>query len=488
MSWSAAAEGERMVAAALNRPALAAWTVLHDRFLSSPDPTDNLDHLLIGPGGVYCVEAARWDGTAVIDDHTLTIRPAAAAVGGDDPGPVGSVNGRVDEVRRAAEAAELRLGHPIEPVLVLADPAMPYLPPTVVRMVTVLHIDDLPGWFLHRRTILAGPHAAKLAARAARAFQPTWTLDPSQTAAMVAALETDAPRRPPGHLTGPQPGPDPWRTWTPAPPTRRRSWSTTLVSVLLIAGLAFVALPGLRTAIADSPWYALWADGDRSAPSERMLPTPPEAQGDGTYAFLATHPGEPDEPVTYDPCQPLHVVMNTEDAPTGLDTERLLDEALARLSAATGLSFVVDGPTSETATSDRGVRDPQYDGEWSPILVAWTTPEQISELQGPVAGIGGSAGVAQTRFGVTERTRYVSGYAYLDGPAFDRILNRTGDPLAWERARAIVMHELAHVVGLGHVESPTELMARENSGLTSFGPGDLAGLRELGQGECRSGS
>lgn len=46
------------------------------------------------------------------------------------------------------------------------------------------------------------------------------------------------------------------------------------------------------------------------------------------------------------------------------------------------------------------------------------------------------------------------------------------------------MHELAHVVGLDHVDDPTQLMYAENSGQLDFGAGDRAGLALLGTGEC----
>ena len=49
---------------------------------------------------------------------------------------------------------------------------------------------------------------------------------------------------------------------------------------------------------------------------------------------------------------------------------------------------------------------------------------------------------------------------------------------------AVLLHELGHVLGLDHVESPGELMYSDNIGRTTFGPGDLEGLRALGQGPC----
>ena len=47
-------------------------------------------------------------------------------------------------------------------------------------------------------------------------------------------------------------------------------------------------------------------------------------------------------------------------------------------------------------TPDRPLRDPQrYGRGWSPVLVAWTTPEQARGLAGRVAGLGGSSRVVE---------------------------------------------------------------------------------------------
>jgi len=44
-----------------------------------------------------------------------------------------------------------------------------------------------------------------------------------------------------------------------------------------------------------------------------------------------------------------------------------------------------------------------------------------------------------------------------------------------------VLHELAHVLGLGHYKAQGELMDPYGGGVTGFGPGDLEGLHELGR-------
>lgn len=146
----------------------------------------------------------------------------------------------------------------------------------------------------------------------------------------------------------------------------------------------------------------------------------------------------------------------------------ILTTAIDRVSAATGLSLVVDGPTDEVASVDRPNTDQaRYGTGWSPVLVAWTNPNRIAQLDGRVAGTGGS--------------RYVTGTVYLDGPDLQHVLNRRRGT---SEVTAIVMHELGHVVGLAHVEDRTQLMNEDNVGRTAFGAGDLRGLARLGDGPC----
>jgi predicted Zn-dependent protease len=53
--------------------------------------------------------------------------------------------------------------------------------------------------------------------------------------------------------------------------------------------------------------------------------------------------------------------------------------------------------------------------------------------------------------------------------------------------RAIVLHELAHLVGLGHVTAVNQLMYPQSQrGVIEFGTGDLTGLAALGRGSCLS--
>jgi hypothetical protein len=195
-------------------------------------------------------------------------------------------------------------------------------------------------------------------------------------------------------------------------------------------------------------------------------PDPAAAGGDvGSYAFLMTQPGS-DEPVGYPSCRPVQYVVNSEDAPPG--GLSLVSSAAASVSEATGLTLEYVGESDDRPGERRGPDDP--------VLVAWADEEEVPDLAGRVAGLGGS--LAVERLG---RRVYVTGTVTLDEEAFDRMGTAGYGPGAQQ---AVVEHELGHLVGLDHVDDPDQLMYRENVGVPTFQAGDLAGLERLGQVPC----
>ncbi|NHA00361.1 matrixin family metalloprotease [Nocardioides sp. W3-2-3] len=77
--------------------------------------------------------------------------------------------------------------------------------------------------------------------------------------------------------------------------------------------------------------------------------------------------------------------------------------------------------------------------------------------------------------------RYVTGQVTLDTDVYDDLADeRDGDV----RARAILLHELGHLVGLDHVDSRAEPMYADNVGQPDFATGDRNGLVALGEGRC----
>lgn len=264
-----------------------------------------------------------------------------------------------------------------------------------------------------------------------------------------------------------------WYALTLGPAQRGLAWAVT--AVLVGGGVLFY----------DDWWEMAGPIITGRPPEVRPVSTlpvgvpPTQASHSTDYAFMATRPGFSDEPVTFDPCKVIHIVVNTADAPTGADA--LLREALSRVSAASGLVFTIDGTTTEPPSRNRRSRDvARYGTGPSPVLVAWTNPSVVPELAGNIAGIGGPI---PDQHAISTSPRWVSGIAFLDGPSMSRLLQRSSR--GWSQGRAIVMHELAHVVGLTHVASRHELMnAKNDSGMLGFGPGDLEGLRLLGSGSC----
>ena len=205
--------------------------------------------------------------------------------------------------------------------------------------------------------------------------------------------------------------------------------------------------------------------------SERLGAVPDYEPGTGTYSFMYTQPGS-EEPVGYDPCEPIRYAVNTEGAPD--DWEDLIETGVARTEEASGLRFEYVGTMGERPF-DPATRGPLRVAP-RPVLIGFADDDELPELAGDVAGVGGS--IATT--GTLGRDYLVTGSIALDTDVF-----RDG----WwgsdrQGLQAIVDHEFGHLVGLGHVDDPGELMAEENAGRSVYGPGDLEGLARLGSVPC----
>ena len=68
-AWRIGAAGERSTADAIAPLASEGWRLLHDRRL--PGTTANVDHIVIGPGGVWVVETKAWRGRVVVGADRL---------------------------------------------------------------------------------------------------------------------------------------------------------------------------------------------------------------------------------------------------------------------------------------------------------------------------------------------------------------------------------------------------------------------------------
>lgn len=217
-----------------------------------------------------------------------------------------------------------------------------------------------------------------------------------------------------------------------------------------------------------------------TVPPEEAPPTgtngpadPGGGGGEDQNGFAFVHTRDNGEPVRWSTCEPIEYVVRPANEPDG--ARELLEEAVDRISEATGLEFSFEGTTDEGPSNNRQPYDPdRYGEQWSPVLVAYSEPGEYGQLEGRAAGFGGGAYVRRT--GATPR--YVSGMVVLDVEQ----LSSMGE----DSMRAVMVHELAHVVGLAHVNDRGQLMNPVQYGreVTSLQDGDLAGLQALGNGDC----
>ncbi|HEX7133397.1 MAG TPA: matrixin family metalloprotease [Iamia sp.] len=242
--------------------------------------------------------------------------------------------------------------------------------------------------------------------------------------------------------------------------------------------------PSTTSVPSEEPGATFVLDG-RSYPYPTPAPEADEPLGQpaplhrgGSFAFARIQPGTDDDPVTWDPCRPIRVVVADEAAPDR--AEGIVEEALATLSEATGLQIEVEGTTTEPAAEERApVQPDRYGDRWAPVLVAWTDPTEVPALDGDTGGLGGAVAVDPPGGGPEV---YVTGQLLLDAPQMaDALRTSSGRDLV----RGVALHELGHLVGLAHVEDAGQLMYAEGqTGVTAYGFGDRAGLIEVGRGPC----
>ncbi|GIG54270.1 hypothetical protein [Demequina activiva] len=259
------------------------------------------------------------------------------------------------------------------------------------------------------------------------------------------------------------------------------------LGIIMVTGAVAIAAVGYATGFEWQAWdkigqprNVLMVDGEQIRiplpdGEPRRLAAEVSVTTSGSHGFMFEEAGQ--GPTLYDPCRPLAWVVNPDGMPEG--AQQMIEEAVADVSRRTGLVFEYGGTTTEVASFDRPLFQERYGEDFAPIIVGWSDEDTVSDLEGSVTGLGGSSSVN----GAYGEQRYLAaGVVILDSEdVADLMASQRGTALA----TAVIMHELAHVIGLAHVEDPSELMNAENSMLITWGPGDLQGLAMAGAGPCQ---
>ena len=201
----------------------------------------------------------------------------------------------------------------------------------------------------------------------------------------------------------------------------------------------------------------------------------------GAHAFLDR--ATDGAPYRWNPCQPIHFVVNPDHEPAGAQAD--IHEAIARVSAATDIRFVDDGTSVYTADLQIGsafqagiAGQPRY----LPLLITFVTNQDFHFIVDTKQAIA---------FGMPYRGDGTLAHEFVSGIVVIDVGSRI--PSGFESRFAmgpLLMHELGHVMGLAHVGAGDEIMwsptirPHDNPDplQTDWGPGDLEGLRLLGRG------
>ena len=281
--------------------------------------------------------------------------------------------------------------------------------------------------------------------------------------------------------------PEPWQL-VPArgrAPRRERSASTGFLTIVIVVVALIVSYDrwgtgkvGPSLSVSSSDHAAMprvtsgqWPPAGFEEEPERLLPAVSAAGLEGSYAFIDTHR---DMPVTWSPCRPIRVVVDTARAPE--DFVDWVSHVLAEASGLSGLTFVLDGTTTERVSFERNSYQPdRYGGRWAPVIVGFADETEVPGLVGSIAGLGGATAIE-----AGGQVGWVSGAVAIDTTMLD--YPRYGGEPAYVQ---VLRHEVGHLLGLDHVEDTAALMHPDDSTQTTWGPGDRAGLAILGAGECQ---
>ncbi|MEI8083294.1 MAG: hypothetical protein WCI74_15765, partial [Actinomycetes bacterium] len=186
-----------------------------------------------------------------------------------------------------------------------------------------------------------------------------------------------------------------------------------------------------------------------------------------TYSFMSTVNNDGVHPVRWNPCEKDPIDIRLSGASLTSVYGDALAQATREVAGATGLNITLTGTTS-FVPQQTSFQDPTYsDGEITVFVGSRTSSTMWNGASAGTVGLGGFA------YGSGTATIAV-GFVVIDQAA------STG--MSAGHKKEMFMHELAHVVNLGHVNDSHQVMYPSLLGLTSWGDGDLKGLAAVGAG------
>lgn len=154
-NWQQGAWGEQSTAKVLRPLEKAGWVVLHDL----PAGRGNVDHIAVGPGGVFLLDSKRLGGSAVVDERGVTVhRFGDSDLSYSHPGP-----GHLLSLARQTHArvlARTRIKEWVTPVMVMWGE---FPQGTVEGRCVYIHGDELAAWLGSRPPRVAPARVPQLA-------------------------------------------------------------------------------------------------------------------------------------------------------------------------------------------------------------------------------------------------------------------------------------------------------------------------------------
>lgn len=193
--------------------------------------------------------------------------------------------------------------------------------------------------------------------------------------------------------------------------------------------------------------------------------------------YTVLHPG-----VRWDPCAgPIRYRINFDETPADPSAlTEVIAAAVAQVAQATGLEFRYDGTTDAIPQNNARRAGVPTDTDLVFSFASADTSDILASAVDGTVGVGGNIQQITTVDGVKQPVRYIAGYVVMNAPLMTaEALEPTMEP---GQLGVTLMHELAHVIGLDHVNADGQMMSAtyDPSTPARWGKDDLAGLRALG--------